>query len=90
MATQSGQLLCWLSSRHTTGVYFFGAIHAALAKAQHLFGNIFQGNVPEDLSAWRRGFGGRRVDPKRSLIIGAIFVGTLLTIVFVLVANDKS
>jgi len=37
-----------------------------------------------------KGFGGHRVDPKRSLIVGAIFVGTLLTIVFVLVANDKS
>ena len=37
-----------------------------------------------------KGFGGHRVDPKRSLIVGAIFVGALLTIVFVLVANDKS
>jgi hypothetical protein len=37
-----------------------------------------------------KGFGGRRVDPKRSLIVGAVFVGALLTIVFVLVANDKS
>jgi hypothetical protein len=37
-----------------------------------------------------KGFGGQRVDPKRSLIIGAIFVGALLTIVFILVANDKS
>jgi len=36
-----------------------------------------------------KGIGGRRVDPKRSLIIGAIFAGALLTIVFV-VANDKS
>jgi hypothetical protein len=38
----------------------------------------------------RKGFGGRRVDPKRSLVIGAIFIGALLTVVFVLVAQDKS
>ena len=38
----------------------------------------------------RKGFGGRRVDPKRSLIVGVIFVAALLTTVFVLVANDKS
>ncbi|MGI8744987.1 MAG: hypothetical protein ACR2NN_20935 [Bryobacteraceae bacterium] len=37
-----------------------------------------------------KGFGGRRVDPKRSLIAGAIIVGALFTIVFVAVAKDKS
>jgi hypothetical protein len=46
------------------------------------------GRVSKDYG--RKGFAGHRVDPKRSLIIGAVFVATLLTIVFVLVANDKS
>jgi hypothetical protein len=37
-----------------------------------------------------RGFGGRRVNPKRARIIGIVFVAALLTIVVVAVANDKS
>jgi len=37
----------------------------------------------------RKGFAGHRVDPKRSLIVGLVFVGVLLTVVFVAVAHDK-
>ena len=37
-----------------------------------------------------KGFGGRRVNPKRARIIGIVFVAALLTIVVVAVANDKS
>jgi hypothetical protein len=37
-----------------------------------------------------KGFGGRRVDPKRSLIIGLIVVGGLIALVFAAVASDKS
>ncbi len=37
-----------------------------------------------------KGVGGRRVDPKRSLIFGAVFLGALFTFVFVALANDKS
>jgi len=37
----------------------------------------------------RKGFAGHRVNPKRSMIIGLVFVGVLLTVVFVAVAHDK-
>ena len=37
-----------------------------------------------------KGFGGRRVNPKKSLIVGIVVVGALLALVFVAVANDKS
>jgi len=37
-----------------------------------------------------RGFGGRRVDPVRSAIVGVAIVAGLLTLVFVAVASDKS
>ena len=37
-----------------------------------------------------KGFGGRRVNPRKSLIAGIIVVGALLTLVFVAVAIDKS
>jgi hypothetical protein len=37
-----------------------------------------------------KGFGGHRVDPKKSLIAGIVIVAVLLTVVFVAVAKDKS
>ena len=37
-----------------------------------------------------RGFGGRRVYPRRNLIAGLAIVGGLLVLVFVAVAADKS
>jgi hypothetical protein len=38
----------------------------------------------------RKGFGGRRVSPRRNLIAGLLIVGGLLTLVIVAVAADKS
>jgi hypothetical protein len=37
-----------------------------------------------------KGFGGKRVNPKRNLIVGAVTIGALLALVIVLVATDKS
>ncbi len=37
-----------------------------------------------------KGIGGRRVDPKRSLIVSAAIVGALFTILIVALAKDKS
>jgi hypothetical protein len=38
----------------------------------------------------RKGFGGRRVHPRRARIVTLVVLGVLLTIVFVAVASDKS
>lgn len=38
----------------------------------------------------RKGFAGKRVSPRRSLIAGVVIVGGLITLVFVAVANDHS